>query len=296
MVIKILTSLILFFQLSNISFACSFNCGGTFEEGNTYGLKTTSHSGYKRHVFGQMPKKDFFHKYIKDSSNSRAGKAYQRFELRAGDCFYFKGSWNDCKTDRERFEFSSRPEQKPIGKQCYGYSIKLDKSFKDVWPTSTDLGQIKQEGGPKGKAGGFESFPPLIQIRAEQNKLFFAWHVLTGDKNNIRNDIKLKTLAEIHKIRGKWTDISFCLDYKNKRMDAWVNGEKKVEILKSPITSTVEPKSTYFKYGIYRSFVSQYKVLHGKIPTQIVYYDEVRRGTKIEDVDRNINPKLKPVD
>jgi hypothetical protein len=37
-------------------------------------------------------------------------------------------------------------------------------------------------------------------------------------------------------------------------------------------------------------------VLHGKIPTQIVYYDEVRRGTKIEDVDRNINPKLKPVD
>ena len=39
-----------------------------------------------------------------------------------------------------------------------------------------------------------------------------------------------------------------------------------------------------------------FKETHGKIPTQIVYYDEVRRGTKIEDVDRNINPKLKPVD
>ena len=64
--------------------------------------------------------------------------------------------------------------------------------------------------------------------------------------------------------------------------------------LKSPIN--FKPKSTYFKYGIYRSFVSRYKGLHGEIPTQIVYYDEVRRGTSIEDVDRNINPKLKPVD
>ena len=36
--------------------------------------------------------------------------------------------------------------------------------------------------------------------------------------------------------------------------------------------------------------------LFWKIPTQIVFYDEVRRGTSIKEVDRNINPKLKPVD
>ena len=82
MVIKILTSMIIFLQLSNISFACSFNCGGTFTEGNKYGLKTTSHSGYKRHEFYQMPKKDYSHKYIKDSSNARAGKAYQSTEIK----------------------------------------------------------------------------------------------------------------------------------------------------------------------------------------------------------------------
>ena len=242
-----------------------------------------------------MQKKDYSHKYIKDSSNARAGKAYQRFELRDGDCFYSKGSsWNDCKSDRERFELSSKPRQKPKGKQCYGYSIKLDKNFQDVAPTNTDLGQVHQKGGPKGTAGGFKSIPPLIQIGAENNKLVFGWHMLTGDKNNIK-DVKIKkTLVEIHKIKGKWTDISFCLDYKNKRMDAWVNGEKKVQILKSPIN--FEPKSTYFKFGIYRSFVSRYKKIKGKIPTQVVFYDEVRRGISIEDVDRNINPKLKPVD
>ena len=286
---------ILFSPLTKISFACSFNCVGTFEKDNKYGIKTTSHSGFKTHEFYSMPKKDYSHKYIKDSSNARAGKAYQRFELRDGDCFYSKGSsWNDCKSDRERFEFSSKPRQKPKGKQCYGYSIKLDKDFQDVAPTNTDLGQVHQIGGPKGKAGGFKSFPPLIQIGAENNKLLFGWHMLTGDKNNIK-DVKIKkTLVEIHKIRGKWTDISFCLDYKNKKMDAWVNGEKKVQILKSPIN--FEPKSTYFKFGIYRSFVSRYKKIKGKIPTQVVFYDEVRRGISIEDVDININPKLKPVD
>ena len=33
-----------------------------------------------------------------------------------------------------------------------------------------------------------------------------------------------------------------------------------------------------------------------KMPTQIVFYDEVRRGKSIKKVDININPKLKPVD
>ena len=33
-----------------------------------------------------------------------------------------------------------------------------------------------------------------------------------------------------------------------------------------------------------------------KMPTQVVFYDEIRRGNSIEKVDRNINPELKPVD
>ena len=57
------------------------------------------------------------------------------------DCFYKKGgSWNDCKMDRERFEFSSKPRQKPKGKQCYSYSIKLDKNFKLI--TSSHVSKI----------------------------------------------------------------------------------------------------------------------------------------------------------
>jgi hypothetical protein len=122
----------------------------------------------------------------------------------------------------------------------------------------------------------------------------FGWHELTGDENNIIDRKREFELANLSDMIGVWTDISFCLDFKNSRMDAWVNGEKKVEVMKSPIN--FKPKSIYFKYGIYRSFVSRYKNIHGNIPTQIVYYDEVRRGDSLEKVDVNFNPKLKPVD
>ena len=58
------------------------------------------------------------------------------------------------------------------------------------------------------------------------------------------------------------------------------------------------PEEIYFKHGIYRSFISKYKERKkkNKMPTQVVFYDEIRRGASIEEVDVNINPKLKPVD
>ena len=62
------------------------------------------------------------------------------------------------------------------------------------------------------------------------------------------------------------------------------------------------PDKTYFKFGIYRSFISRLKdrqkmrKKEEKMPTQIVYYDEIRRGNSIEEVDFNINPQLKVID
>ena len=53
--------------------------------------------------------------------------------------------------------------------------------------------------------------------------------------------------------------------------------------------------SQRFKHGIYQSFISNYTSFK-ETPTQIVYYDEVRRGNSIEDVDINVNPDLKFVD
>ena len=267
---------------------------GTFkDEEGKFGLKTKK-SGFKFHK-NFMDHNDYNFQYIKDKTKARAGKYYQRFELRDGDCFG-DDSWSDCDTDRERVEFSTEPRQAPKGKQCYGYSLMLSKDFFDVAPAKTTLGQVHQIGGPTGTAsGGLASFPPLIQIDAHKGYLFFNWHELSGSATDVIDKSVFTTLKPLRKMKEVWTDISFCLDFKNKRIDAWVDGIKKVEILKSPIF--FKPEGIYFKHGIYRNLISKYKELKNrKMRTQVVFYDEIRRGKSIKKVDRNINPKLKPVD
>ena len=87
-------------------------------------------------------------------------------------------------------------------------------------------------------------------------------------------------------------------DFADKNVSAWVNGNKIVDIDKSPINVKFIPSAIFFKHGVYRSFISKYKASHSTdvMPTQIVYYDEVRRGSSIDEVDFNINPNLEIVD
>jgi len=278
----------------------TLSMSGTFkDEDGKFGLKTKK-SGFKFHL-NFMDHNDHNFQYIKDKTKARAGKYFQRFELRDGDCFG-DDSWSDCDTDRERVEFSTRPRQPITKNQCYGYSLMLSKDFTHVHPTSTTLGQVHQLGVPTGTAGGLASFPPLVQIDAREGSLYFNWHELSGSATNVIDESRYHFLKSLEDMKEVWTDISFCLDFKNKRMDAWVDGIKKVEILKSPIF--FKPEGIYFKHGIYRSFISRYKAhayyteesFNGKMPTQIVFYDEIRRGNSIKKVDININPKLKPVD
>ena len=257
-------------------------------------LKTSSKSGFTHHT-NYMDHNDYNFQYIKDETKARAGKYFQRFELRDGDCFG-DDNWNDCENNRERVEFSAEPQQRPVKKQCYGYSLMLSKEFIDTHPTNTSLGQIHQKGGPTGTAEGLASFPPLIQIDAFLGGLHLNWHVLSGSKTNVIDRGYHYELKRLRNMKEVWTDISFCLDFENKRMDVWIDGVQKVKILKSPINFVHE--EIYFKHGIYRSFISKYKERKkkNKMPTQVVFYDEIRRGASIEEVDVNINPKLKPVD
>ena len=252
----------------------------------------TSNSGFLHHK-NFMSQNNYNFNYIKDSSKARAGDYYQKFELRNGDCFGDE-YWNDCDNDRQRIELSSEPSQPISGKQCYGYSIKLSNNFTDIRKVSTTLGQIHQKGGPTGKANSLPSFPPLIQIDARKGSLYLNWHKLSGSADNVNDESKYFKLKSLNDMKGIWTDISLCLDFKNKRIETWVDGKNKVKIKESPIF--FEPKSIYFKHGIYQSFISVYTSFKGGTPTQIVYYDEVRRGNSIEEVDTNFNPDLKFVD
>ena len=84
-------------------------------------------------------------------------------------------------------------------------------------------------------------------------------------ENNITDNKREFELEKNQRYLGVWTDISFCLDFKNKRMDAWINGEKKVEVARC--TNKFPSLMQYISNTeSYRSFVSRYKNQHGSIP------------------------------
>lgn len=148
-----------------------------------------ANSGFNKFKQHGSKWKDYNYSSLENSVEARSGEKYQRIELRGGDCFPVKG-WNDCKTDRNRVEFSLYPKLEATGNQCFSVSLKLDPSFKAVYPTSTSLAQIHQVGGPSGSYLGFASFPPILMIKANRKKLQFEWHQLFGDKKNVKTKLK----------------------------------------------------------------------------------------------------------
>ncbi len=218
------------------------------------------------------------HGYSVSNELTRAGEYAQRFEVRAGDCGYDDG-WSDCDNDRERSEITLRQSITPGGDQWIGFSLYLPNDFVSSSYVNTTLGQIHQRGGPRGKAAGLPSFPPLVQLEAKADKYRACIHILSGSASDVRDICKYVELANLTEMRGRWTDVLIHLDTNNdsSHLEIFVNNQRKVD-LKDFITFW--PSDFYVKYGIYRSFVSRHP---GAMPMQYAYFDEVKMGqTKAE--------------
>ena len=275
-----------------------YNCGNTNTSSSNTSLITeinpVYYSGWKQLSNTMTGLSSHNFQFLNDSTKSRRGNQYQRFELRDGDCGSYT-TWDDCANDRQRVEFTA-DFLPPKGKHCIAFSIMLDDSFVTMHPTSTALAQIQQSGGPSGFIEGFKSNPGVLMFHAHEGYYDFDWLYLHGSRTDIKQtDLRFRLLS-LDEMKDKWTDISFCLDFAKNNMSLWVNGKRKFNINQPP-TGLHLPESIFFKYGIYQSFVTKYKQKYNRnTPTQIVYYDEIRRGSSIEEVDFNINPNLKVID
>ncbi len=275
-----------------------YNCGNTNTSSSNTSLITeinpVYHSGWEQLSNSMTGLSSHNFQFLNDSTKSRRGNQYQRFELRDGDCGSYT-TWDDCANDRQRVEFTA-DFLPPKGKHCIAFSIMLDDSFVTMHPTSTALAQIQQSGGPSGFIEGFKSNPGVLMFHAHEGYYDFDWLYLHGSRTDIKQtDLRFRLLS-LDEMKDKWTDISFCLDFAKNNMSLWVNGKRKFNINQPP-TGLHLPESIFFKYGIYQSFVTKYKKKYNRnTPTQIVYYDEIRRGSSIEEVDFNINPNLKAID
>jgi len=221
----------------------------------------------------------------------RAGKTSERFEVRPGDCYWDSG-WNDCATDRERSELSEQEPYSSVGGEYwYGWSIFIPEDYPNIFPAKTALGQFFQK----------KTLSPPVMF---QNHVGGYWL----DLNQMNGSFEAYyLLIPENEFRGRWHDIIVHAKWSTGSdgfIKVWVNGKLKVEHL-GPQTMFTYP--IFFKYGIYRSFISRYKKwkqLEGiigemagqkkmgknvdKVPTQIVYFDEVRKGKSRESVDPSL--------
>jgi hypothetical protein len=202
---------------------------------------------------------------IEDPTGSAPTKLVERFEVRPGDCG--SGStYNDCNNDRERSELSEEDKSRTLGTtNWYGWSLFVPEDHVNIYPTKVAFGQFHQKGARpawlfQNSSGGYHA----------DDNLYGSNYKLVDEKD----------------LRGKWHRIE--VHAKWSKIDdgffkVWVNGEQKVDFSGRTMTAT----AMYFKYGLYRSFISRYAVSNGypyyaktpvELPVQVVYFANVQRA------------------
>jgi len=256
--------------------------------------------------------------YTIDRDIVRKGNVSQRFEIRHGDCGYDK-DFNDCLHDRRRYERYVKPisTEKPDGVVWYAWSLYLPEDFQELHPANTTLGQVKIHGYREplfhliGRKKGIKiKFDPSDQ----QCKLIRfgdaigQWTDFLIKVDYSTNEETDKLYSEIY-INGESKDCEINHPVLTKQVLRDRRNKKQLKI--------------NFRYGIYNSYVSRwldkhktkdvfvetFSDKHGEsgmvvisatnkpwdvdwgidLPTQVVYYDEVRVGPTRESVDINMN-------
>ena len=241
------------------------------------GCVSTGLSGVQR----SLSETTWGYQHVEDPHPVFLGKMSQRFEVRPGDCSSDTG-WSDCETDRERSEVTAESAKfYPGSDKWVSFMLYLPKDFKTSPFVNANLGQIHMKGGFSGSAGGFKSFPPLLQLNARGNSYTACFHVLSGDEGDINDKYHNKKITSIANMKGRWSRVTlyFSAQSKQPAVDIYFNGKNVAHFEQS---LPKDPRYYYLKYGIYRSFVSHHG---GPMPTQVAYYDEVKVGASREEVE-----------
>ena len=209
------------------------------------------------------------HGVVRFSDGTRA----ERFILRPGDC---PRSTGDCNADRERIEFAERNPAQPVGSEVWvGWSIYLPPDMPTRFDSNLILGQFHQrdDSGPEIL---FLVIDGIYQLKMTDPRR------LDDDPMNPIPDFRKIDLIPVSSMRGRWTrlvvnarwsrgDDGFIRVYLNGRQ-AWAYD--------GPTTNSTAP--IYYKYGIYRSFVSR---CGGPCPELTAYFANVVRGNSREEVE-----------
>ena len=202
---------------------------------------------------------------IEDPTGTAPTRLVERFEVRHGDCEADNG-WSDCDRDRERSELSEQKKRTTRGKSYwYGWSLYLPEDYINVYPTKVALGQFHQV-----------EAPPVWMFQNSSG----GYHLDRQVHGSTREYFEL---IDEENLRGKWHHIEVNARWSEGAdgfFKVWVNGEQKADYSGQTMTAM----KVYFKYGVYRSFMSRYRRANGidEVPGQVAYFANVRRASSRE--------------
>lgn len=219
--------------------------------------------------------------YTRIAGFSRKGATSLRFEVRDGDCYTAyplnpTQGWDDCTRDRERSEVREKwtaPWDKTV---WYGISIFIPQDYNFFYPKQIIFQWHRGE-------------QPIAFLKLERKNLKLDILTKLGRSTSIYDlgNVFLKEYV------GKWMDVIWEVRWDaddTGYLNMWINGNQVIK--HKGATSDKEVGKckhrgcgTFVKYGIYRSHLSRYG--GGVIPTQVLYFDEYRRGKTKQDVDIN---------
>ena len=254
---------------------------------------------------------------ISDTRVVRAGDSSQRFEIRHGDCGKEPG-YDDCANDRRRIERVKESTSWHGKVIWYGFSIFIPEDFQELDPSNTTLTQVKLvsfrqplwDFNARGRYFSFEA--------NASNQTCYA--IKLDDMRGKWTDIALGIDYSTKKTSNEGIfDGSFYELWINGDRKPCAMSKGPVLTTKMIKQSGRSRIKLHFDWGIYNSYVSRwfdrnktkkpelqafvdkhddsglvvrsstnrpFDVDWGvNLPTQIVYYDEIRYGPSREDVD-----------
>ena len=206
------------------------------------------------------------YKAIKDPTGSAPSEIVDKFEVRPGDCAVDVG-WSDCANDRERSELKSAVVS---GEMWAAWSIFLPADYPVIYPVKTALGQFHRRQGH------------VVWMFQNQQGGYYV------DNQAFGFTTELKKILTDNQMRARWNHILVHVKWSHKNdgfFKVYVNGSDKASYSYSGATKSAN-NQVYFKYGVYRSFMSRRS---GPEPTQIVYYDDVIAARSCSEATNKFN-------
>ena len=295
----------------SLFFICNANAEATVK----LPKDVSSGSKFEKSLTGKYYKKYGYQIVNKaDGHPVRAGEQSIRFEVRDGDCGKDEeGRWSDCKGDRERHELSGGSRAMTKGEYWFSWSLYFPEGHQNLWPLSNNYGQFHQKKGPpvfmfKELKGGYSVVRTIGDVDYDERRLIRnddmkgKWHdILINVKWSKKDDGFFKVWVN-DKLKYDYKGPTKTLSYVYEKIGVYSTGitryinHKNIDVIEKcfeekgnteeEYTAFYTLKSKKIKHDIsvqlYNKCKSFYKPV--KIPTRVVYFDEVRKNKKKQKV------------